>query len=132
MKEMYQNGRLINEPQSMVILEKPADEWIPTFKAIDLLARKMLTSQYRILLSHEFEANTIAYAYFTAMLKYLRDVVQESGDTSATLNFMDMFEISVDYRANEDAEKEGNLTPMIVPGYVAKLALKSDALTEDN
>lgn len=62
----------------------------------------------------------------------MRKQMETTGDPSVYVNFMDLLEFEVDYRNNPDAEKEGNLNLMVVPGYEAKLLIKSDALTEDN
>lgn len=125
-------GEFVGQPQQNVIVEDIPSELLPILDHIDASTRQVLSKDYHIVIPYRHQITTIAYAYIKELFHYMRKQMETTGDPSVYVNFMDLLEFEVDYRNNPDAEKEGNLNLMVVPGYEAKLLIKSDALTEDN
>lgn len=71
---------------------------------------------------------TIAYVFMKSMIQYLNENKEKGVDTS--INFMQLMDIGITYRNNDDAEKDGNFTPLVVAGQEFKLLIKDDDKTE--
>lgn len=121
-----------NPNQQTALVVDVDEDWRDAINRIDNMTRVDLGREYHIALTWNLQATTIAYVYIKNMFKYVKELIELTGENAANLNFMDLLEVAIDRRTNPDAEKEGNLVPYVAPGYQAKLLVKSDALTEDN
>lgn len=93
-----------------VVLREKEDE----LKEIARNANIVLDADYGINLKDNPGITlTIGYVYMKALIEQL--VVSKSKDVAAQVNFLNLFDIGISYRENEDAEKEGNYAPFLTP-----------------
>lgn len=93
-----------------VILRENEDE----LKEIAKSAIKVLEADYGISVSdNPGIVLTISYVYMKALIKQLS--ASKSKEVASQVNFLNLFDIGISYRENEDAEKEGNYAPFITP-----------------
>lgn len=92
-------------------------------------AAKYLESENQIIISHSQAIPTIAYAFLREAIEYLKE--NKTAGSDIELNLMQLLDIGVSYRENEDAEKEGNFTPYATPGQEFKMLVKDDDETEE-
>lgn len=113
-----ENARLIeireNEKEIMKIAER---------------AQKFIDEENHIVITHPAAIPTIAYAFLRESINYLNE--NKNAGNDITLNLMQLFDMGISFRDNEDAEKEGNYTPFLVPGQEFKLLVKNDEDTEE-
>jgi hypothetical protein len=96
---------------------------------IALKAQTVLTEENNISISHAEAIPSIAYVFMKEMIGYLNE--HKSAGTDVEINFMQLMDIGISHRENDDAEKEGNFTPFVRPGQEFKLLIKDDNATED-
>lgn len=92
-------------------------------------AKAHLKHENNITVTSAIAIPTIAYAFLREAIAYVNQ--NKSTDSDFTLNLMQLIDLGVSYRENEDAEKEGNYTPFAAPGQEFKLLVKDDADTEE-
>lgn len=98
---------------------------------------KKIAQRAQILLDEEHNINiplpeavpTIAYVFMKSAIMYLNENKEKGTDIS--LNLMQLMDIGITYRGNDEAEKDGNFTPSLVPGQEFKLLIKDDGDTEE-
>lgn len=85
---------------------------------------KILDADYGIVIPNPKVALTIAYVYAKNMIEALAEnKVEEKG---SQINFVNLFDIGISYRENDEAEKEGNYVPFITPLQAAINLAESD------
>lgn len=74
---------------------------------------------------------TIAYQVVAAAIDHVAS--KREKDANVSLNFMQLLDIGISHRASEEdeAEKDGNFVPFVIPGQEMKLRAKNDAETEE-
>lgn len=92
-------------------------------------AQKYLDAEHKITITHEQIIPTIVYGFLREAINFLNE--QKSGSEEVELNLMQLLDIGISYRENEESEKEGNYTPYARPGQEFKLLVKDDEDTED-
>lgn len=92
-------------------------------------AQKYLEAENNIHVTHHEVIPTIAFAFFRGMIDHLNQNKTPGRDVE--INVLDLFDIGIAYRENEEAEKEGNFTPFMRPGQEFKLLVKDDDQTEE-
>jgi hypothetical protein len=92
-------------------------------------AAKYLESENNIVVSHAQAIPTIAYGFLREAINYLNE--QKAAGSDIELNLMQLIDLGISYRENDEAEKEGNFTPYAAPGQEFKLLVKDDAETEE-
>lgn len=90
-------------------------------------AEKALVADFNYTIESPHAILTLAYVYMKNMVKYLAE--NKSMEKTVEINFINLFNIGISYRENEDAEKEGNFVPVIsastaVDQLMAKAASK--------
>lgn len=99
-------------------------------KKIAEQAQKALIAENNIEVTVPEAILTIAKKCFIAAINMANEMKSE--DEDVIINFMELFDIGISYRKNDEAEKEGNFTPFLVPGREMKLLAKDDAITEED
>lgn len=112
---------------SAKLIEIREDE--KAFMKIADRAQKYLESENNISISHAQAIPTIAYAFLREAINYLNE--QKSTGQDVELNLMQLLDIGISHRENDEAEKEGNFTPYARPGQEFKLLVKDDNETEE-
>lgn len=92
-------------------------------------AAKYLEAEHNIVISHAQAIPTFAYAFLREAINYLKE--NKAAGTDVELNLMQLLDIGVSHRENDEAEKEGNYTPYARPGQEFKLLVKDDDDTEE-
>lgn len=91
-------------------------------------AHKYLYAEHNINLEPSKAIPTIAYAFLRQTIEFINE--KKAPDTDYSINLMQLLDIGISHRSNEDAEKEGNYTPYARPGQEFKLLVKDDNETE--
>jgi len=114
-----ENARLIeireNEKEIMKVAEK---------------AQKYLEEENNIVITHPAAIPTIGYAFLRCLIEHLNE--NKSVGNNIEINVMQLFDMGISYRENDDAEKEGNFDPYLRPGQEFKLLVKDDGETEED
>lgn len=92
-------------------------------------AAKLLETENNIVISQPAAIPTIAHAFLREAINYLAANKTTGGDIE--LNLMQLLDVGISYRENDEAEKEGNFTPYATPGQEFKLLIKDDEDTEE-
>lgn len=92
-------------------------------------AQRALDSENNIVIPHAPAIATIAYVFLREAVKFMVDTKTPGED--AHLDLLQLIEIGITERNNDEAEKDGNLTPYVTPGKEMKLLVKSDDETEE-
>jgi len=92
-------------------------------------AHKALISEHNINVTHAPAIATIAYRFLQQTIAYLNEKKTPGEDIS--VNVMQLFDMGISYRENDEGEKTGNFTPYMIPGQEYKLMVKDDGETED-
>ena len=87
-------------------------------------ACKILDADYGVVIPNPKVALSIAYVYAKTMIEALAENKIEG--KGSQINFINMFDIGISYRENDEAEKEGNYVPFITPLQVANNLAESD------
>jgi hypothetical protein len=115
---MSKNAKLIeireNEKEILKIAEK---------------ASKYLEAEHNIVISHAQAIPTIAYGFLREAIQHINE--HKAAGTDYELNLMQLIDLGVSHRENDEAEKEGNYTPYARPGQEFKLLVKDDDDTEE-
>lgn len=80
---------------------------------------------------HDWQCNTIATCYLELLIKALAMEVKHNGNADATINFYDLFTVFVTVKRNANAEKEGNINIVFVPGTKAIEMISDETPRED-
>lgn len=80
-------------------------------------ACKILDADHNVSIPNPKVLLTIAYIYMKNMVQSLAENKVEG--KGSQINFINLFDIGISYRENDDAEKEGNYVPFINPTQVA-------------
>lgn len=115
---MSKNAKLIEIRENEKEITKIAEE-----------AAKYLETENNIVVSHALAIPTISYAFLRSAIGYLN--THKAAGSDIELNLMQLLDLGVSYRENEEAEKEGNFTPYARPGQEFKLLVKDDDETEE-
>lgn len=91
--------------------------------------RLLLKKQHNIDIVMAGVVPTIVDAFMHVTMEYLRRNKPEDGNLQ--LNILDHFTVGLTQRDNEEAEKEGNIVPYVLPGVNMKIACKNDDETEE-
>jgi len=92
-------------------------------------ANKALISEHNINVTHAPAIATISYRFLQQAIAYLNEKKTAGEDIS--INLMQLFDMGISYRENDEGEKVGNFTPFLIPGQEFKLMVKDDGVTED-
>jgi DNA polymerase III delta prime subunit len=92
-------------------------------------AAKVLEAEHNITISVPEAIGTISYAFLREAINHLNANKEAGSDT--VINMMQLFDMGISHRENEEAEKEGNFTPYLTPGQEFKLLVKDDGETEE-
>lgn len=92
-------------------------------------AGKYLESEHNIGISHPQAIATIAYGFLREAIAYVNE--NKAPGTDFSINLMQLIDLGVTHRENDEAEKEGNYTPYAAPGQEFKLLVKDDDETEE-
>jgi len=112
------NSRLIEIRENVKEISKIADR-----------AAKYLDEENRITITHSLAIPTIVYAFMREAINFLTENKVVGSDIE--INLMQLLDLGISYRENDEAEKEGNFTPYARPGQEFKLLVKSDEDTEE-
>ena len=88
-----------------------------------------LEAEHNIIFSHANAIPTFAYAFLRQAIEHINQ--NKAAGTDYSLNIMQLLDLGVSYRENDEAEKEGNYTPYAIPGQEFKLLVKNDDDTEE-
>jgi hypothetical protein len=115
---MSKNAKLIelrdNEKEILKIAERAA---------------KFLEAEHNIVISPSQAIPTIAYSFLREAISFANE--NKAPGTDYDINLMQLIDIGISHRENEEAEKEGNYTPYARPGQEFKLLVKDDEETEE-
>jgi hypothetical protein len=92
-------------------------------------AAKFLEAEHNIVITPAQAIPTIAYAFLREAIGFVNE--NKAAGTDYELNLMQLIDLGVSHRSNEEAEKEGNYTPYTRPGQEFKLLVKDDEDTEE-
>lgn len=102
-------------------------------KTLDRATRKDMSSEYEMMIGHDWFMTTVATYYFKNLLVQLYLKFLHEDMKSQSLNFFDLIEININPKY-EDEEDETNNTIIgrfsIGPGVSAKLGVKDDGFTD--
>lgn len=85
-------------------------------------ACKILEADHNVSIPNPKILLTIGYVYMKNMVQNLAENKIEG--KGSQLNFINLFDMGISYRENDDAEKEGNYVPFINPTQVAQNIVK--------
>lgn len=92
-------------------------------------AQKFLDSENGIVITDPRVVATTTYVFLREAIKYLSEHKADADKTE--LNLLQLIDIGVSKRENDEAEKEGNYTPYANAGQEFKLLVKDDDDTEE-
>lgn len=92
-------------------------------------AQKVLDAEHNLVITAHQAVPTIAYVFLRETIAYVNE--HKAAGTDFELNLMQLLDIGVSHRENDEAEKEGNYTPYARPGQEFKLLVKDDNDTEE-
>ena len=81
-------------------------------------ACKILEADHNVSIPNPKILLTIGYVYMKNLVQNLAENKIEG--KGSQINFINLFDIGISYRENDDAEKEGNYVPFINPTQVAQ------------
>ncbi len=90
---------------------------------------EFLNREFNIDITNTEVYATIVYGFLRCAIEHLNKI--KSQDKDVEINMMQLFDLGISYRENDDAEKEGNYAPYLTPGQEMKLLVKDDNDTEE-